>query len=220
MVAVMLFVGGGVLAVQRGIDALRHPHEVTNFVASFLVLGIAVVLESLSFRIARREFNRERGSRRLWRSLRSTKDTSVLVVLFEDSAAIVGLVIAGTGLMLTILTGTALWDGVASILIGGLLGLVAVLLASETKELLVGEAATRADRSAIRGAVLSVGDVEAVGRLLTMHLGPEEVLVNVEVGLQDGLTGEEVTAAVGRIESAIRGVVPEAGDIFVESVHV
>jgi cation diffusion facilitator family transporter len=220
MVAVMLFVGGGVLAVQRGIDALRHPHEVTNFVASFLVLGIAVILESLSFRIARREFNRERGSRRLWRSLRSTKDTSVLVVLFEDSAAIVGLVIAGTGLMLTILTGTALWDGVASILIGGLLGLVAVLLASETKELLVGEAATRADRSAIRGAVLSVGDVEAVGRLLTMHLGPEEVLVNVEVGLQDGLTGEEVTAAVGRIESAIRGVVPEAGDIFVESVHV
>jgi cation diffusion facilitator family transporter len=220
MVAVMLFVGGGVLAVQRGIDALRHPHEVTNFVASFLVLGIAVILESLSFRIARREFNRERGSRRLWRSLRSTKDTSVLVVLFEDSAAIVGLVIAGTGLMLTILTGTALWDGVASILIGGLLGLVAVLLASETKELLVGEAATRADRSAIRGAVLSVGDVETVGRLLTMHLGPEEVLVNVEVGLQDGLTGEEVTAAVGRIESAIRGVVPEAGDIFVESVHV
>jgi cation diffusion facilitator family transporter len=220
MVAVMLFVGGGALAVQRGIYALRHPHEVTNFVASFVVLAIAVVLESLSLRVARREFNRERGSRRLWRSLHSTKDTSVLVVLLEDSAAIIGLVIAGAGLMLTVLTDTAVWDGVASILIGILLGLVAVLLASETKELLVGEAATRADRSAIRAAVLSVGDVEAIGRLLTMHLGPQEVLVNVEVDLQGGLTGEEATAVVRQIEDAIRGVLPEAGDIFVESVHV
>ena len=220
MVAVMLFVGGGVLAVQRGVDALRHPHEVTNFVASFAVLGIAIIVESLSLRVARREFDRERGSRRLWRSLRSTKDASVLVVLLEDSAAITGLLIAGAGLLLTIITDTAIWDGVASILIGALLGLVAVLLASETKELLVGEAATRADRSAIRAAVLSVGAVEAVGRLLTMHLGPEDVLVNVEVDLQNGLSGEDATAVVRRIEDAIRGVLPEAGDIFVESVHV
>ena len=220
MVAVMLFVGGGVLAVQRGVDALRHPHEVTNFVASFVVLGIAIIVESLSLRVARREFDRERGSRRLWRSLRSTKDASVLVVLLEDSAAITGLLIAGAGLLLTIISDTAIWDGVASILIGALLGLVAVLLASETKELLVGEAATRADRSAIRAAVLSVGAVEAVGRLLTMHLGPEDVLVNVEVDLQNGLSGEDATAVVRRIEDAIRGVLPEAGDIFVESVHV
>jgi cation diffusion facilitator family transporter len=220
MVAVMLFVGGGVLAVQRGVDALRHPHEVTNFVASFVVLGVAIIVESLSLRVARREFDRERGSRRLWRSLRSTKDASVLVVLLEDSAAITGLLIAGAGLLLTIITDTAIWDGVASILIGALLGLVAVLLASETKELLVGEAATRADRSAIRAAVLSVGAVEAVGRLLTMHLGPEDVLVNVEVDLQNGLSGEDATAVVRRIEDAIRGVLPEAGDIFVESVHV
>jgi len=218
MVAVMLFVGGGALAVQRGIDALRHPHEVTNFFASFVVLGIAVIIESLSFRVARGEFNRERGSRRLWRSLRSTKDTSVLVVLLEDSAAILGLAFAATGLVLTIVTGSAVWDGIASILIGVLLGLVAVLLASETKELLVGEAATRADRAAIRAAVLSVGDVESVGRLLTMHLGPEEVLVNVEVDMRDGFTGDGAAAAVRRIEEAIRGVLPEAGDIFVESV--
>ncbi len=220
MVAVMLFVGGGVLAVQRGIDALHHPHEVTDFGVNFVVLGVAVVIESLSFRVARREFNRERGSRRLWRSLRATKDTSVLVVLLEDSAAIVGLVIAATGLALTIVTGSAVWDGVASIFIGALLCLVAVLLASETKELLVGEAATRADRAAIRAAVLSVGDVESVGRLLTMHLGPDEVLVNVEVSLQDGFTGDGAASVVRKIEEAIRGVLPGAGDIFVESVNV
>jgi cation diffusion facilitator family transporter len=220
MVAVMLFVGGGVLAVQRGIEALRHPHEVTDFVANFIVLGIAAVIESLSFRVARREFNRDRGSRRLWLSLRATKDSSVLVVLLEDSAALIGLTIAGAGLGLTVITGSAAWDGIASILIGGLLGVVAVVLASETKELLVGEAADRFDRSMIRAAVLSVGEVEAVGRLLTMHLGPEEVLVNIEVDLRDGLTAREAEEAVRRIEEAIRSAMPEAGDIFVESVHV
>jgi cation diffusion facilitator family transporter len=220
MVAVMLFVGGGVLAVQRGIQAIQHPHVVTDFVASFVVLGVAVVIESLSLRIARREFNRERGTRRVWRSLRSTKDSSVLVVLLEDSAAIVGLLLAASGLVLTIVTGSEVWDGVASILIGILLGLVAVLLASETKELLVGEAATRADRSAIRAAVLSVEEVEAVGRLLTMHLGPEDVLVNIDVDLRDDLSSEDAIDVVHHIEEAIRSVLPEAGDIFVESVHV
>jgi cation diffusion facilitator family transporter len=220
MVAVMLFVGGAVLAIQRGVDALRHPHAVTEFVASFIVIGVAAILESLSLRIARREFNSERGTRRLWRSLRSTKDSSVLVVLLEDSAAIIGLTIAAGGLLLTIVTGSATWDGVASITIGVLLGAVAVVLASETKELLVGEAADRSDRAAIRGAVLSMDEVEAIGRLLTMHMGPQDVLVNIEVDLRDDLTGEEATDAARRIEAAIRHVLPEAGDIFVESIHV
>ncbi|NOY55118.1 MAG: cation diffusion facilitator family transporter [Actinobacteria bacterium] len=220
MVAVMLFVGGGVLAVQRGIQALQHPHEVTDFTVNFIVLGVAAIIESLSFRVALRHFNNERGSRGVWRSLRGTKDTAVLVVLLEDSAAIVGLLVAAVGLALTQITGSTIWDGLASIVIGILLGLVAVLLASETKELLVGEAADRSDRSAVRGAVLSVDEVEGIGRLLTMHMGPEEVLVNIEVDLRDDLTGEQVEAATRRIETAIRGVLPEAGDIFVESIHV
>jgi len=170
--------------------------------------------------VAVRHFNDERGSRGVWRSLRGTKDSAVLVVLLEDSAAIVGLLVAGSGLALTLITGSAVWDGLASIIIGILLGLVAVLLASETKELLVGEAADRSDRSAIRAAVLSVDEVEGIGRLLTMHMGPEEVLVNIEVDMRNNLTGEQVEGATRRIEAAIREVLPEAGDIFVEAVHV
>jgi len=219
MVAVMLFVGGGVLAVQRGIHALQNPHEVTDFLSNFIVLGVAVVIESFTFRVALNAFNAERGSRGAWRSLRSTKDSAVLVVLLEDSAAVVGLLVAAAGLAMTAVTGSAVWDGIASIVIGVLLGLVAVLLASETKELLVGEAADRSDRSAVRAAVLSVDAVEGVGRLLTMHMGPEEVLVNIEVDMRNDLTGEQVEAATREIESAIRDVLPEAGDIFVESVH-
>jgi len=220
MVAVMLFVGGGVLAIQRGIQALQRPHEVTDFISNFVVLGVAIVIESLSFRVALRHFNKERGSRGVWRSLRGTKDSAVLVVLLEDSAAIVGLVVVGAGLGLTQITGSTMWDGLASIVIGVLLGVVAVLLASETKELLVGEAADRSDRSAVRAVVLSVEEVEGIGRLLTMHMGPEDVLVNIEVDMRDNLTGEQVEAAMRRIETAIRGVLPEAGDIFVEPIHV
>lgn len=218
MVAVMLFVGGGVLAVQRGVHALQNPHEVTDFVAPLIVLGVAAVIESISFSVAARHFNAERGSRGVWRSLRATKDSAVLVVLLEDSAAVIGLLVAAAGLVLTMVTGSVFWDGLASIVIGVLLGVVAVVLASETKELLVGEAAGRSDRSAIRGAVLSVGSVESIGRLLTMHLGPDDVLVNIEVELRTGLTGEDVEAVTGQIESAIRSVLPEAGDIFVEAV--
>jgi len=219
MVAVMLFVGGGVLAVQRGIHALQNPHEVTDYLSNFIVLGVAVVIESLSFRVALKHFNSERGSRGVWRSLRGTKDTAVLVVLLEDSAAVIGLLVAAAGLAISLVTGSVVWDGIASIVIGVLLGLVAVLLASETKELLVGEAADRSDRSAVRAAVLSVDAVEGIGRLLTMHMGPEQVLVNIEVDLRNDLTGEQVEAATREIETAIRDVLPEAGDIFVESVH-
>ncbi|GBD85525.1 ferrous-iron efflux pump FieF [bacterium BMS3Abin02] len=220
MVAVMLFVGGGVLAIQRGVQALQRPYEVTDFISNFVVLGVAIVIESLSFRVALRHFNNERGSRGVWRSLRGTKDSAVLVVLLEDSAAIVGLTVAGAGLALTRITGSTMWDGLASIVIGVLLGIVAVLLASETKELLVGEAADRSDRSAVRAVVLSVEEVDGIGKLLTMHMGPDEVLVNIEVDMRDDLTGEQVEAVMRRIETAIRGVLPEAGDIFVEPIHV
>ena len=216
MVAVMLFVGGSVLAIVRGIDALRHPHEVSNIGINFAVLGLAVVIESFAFRVALRQFNYQRGSRRLWKAVRETSDTTVLVVLFEDAAAMTGLVIAGAGLALAWLTGNSAWDAVASIAIGLLLAVTAVFLAIETKALLVGEAATRRDRAAIRAAVLSIPAVVGIGRLLTMYMGPESILVNIDVDLADGLTDVEVERAVDDVEAAISGVLPQASEIFVE----
>jgi cation diffusion facilitator family transporter len=216
MVAVMLFVAGGVLAVQRGIDAIQHPHEISSFTPNYVVLGVAFLIEAFAFRVAFRHFNAVRGSRGMWRSVRETKDSAILVVLLEDSAAMLGLIFAVVGLAIAQATEDEIWDGVASVTIGILLGVVAVVLAIETKQLLVGEAAGRRDRAAMRMSVLSLPEVESLGRLLTMHMGPEEVLVNLEVDLVDGLTDREVERIIDRIESEIRKVLPGAANIFVE----
>lgn len=216
MVAVMLFVAGGVLAIQRGIEALQHPHEISSFATNFIVLGSAIVIEGFTFRVALIQFNKVRGSRGMWRSIRESKDSALLVVLLEDSAAMLGLVFAVVGLALAWATGNDIWDGVASIAIGILLGLVAVLLATETRQLLIGEAAGRRDRAALRMAVLSLPEVETVGRLLTMHMGPDEILVNLDVDLVDGLEDRKVEQVIDMIESEIRNVLPEANNIFVE----
>jgi cation diffusion facilitator family transporter len=216
MVAVMLFVAGGVLAVQRGIDAIQHPHEISSFLPNYLVLGVAIIVEGFTFRVAFIQFNVVRGSRGMWRSMRETKDSALLVVLFEDSAAMLGLIFALVGLVIAQTTGNDVWDGVASIAIGILLGVVAVMLAIETKQLLVGEAAGRRDRAAIRMSILSLSEVERVGRLLTMQMGPEEILVNVEVDLVDGLADHQVEKAIDQIEQGIRRILPGAANIFVE----
>ncbi len=216
MVAVMLFVGGSVLAVRHGIEAIRHPHEITNPLINFVVLGIAMAIEGAVFWIALKHFNEERGSRSVWRSVRVTKDTSTLVVLLEDSAAMLGLLLAFVGLGLSLVTGNAVWDGIASLAIGALLGAVAWILAVETKALLIGEAASRSDRASMRLRILSVPQVESVGRLLTMHMGPDEILVNIDVDLVDGLAADDVESAIDRVEAAIREVLPEANNIFVE----
>lgn len=216
MVAVMLFVAGGVLAIQRGIDAIQHPHEISSYTVNYAVLGAAIIIEAFTFRVAFKQFNAVRGSRRMWRSMRETKDSALLVVLLEDSAAMLGLFFALIGLAIAQMTGNEVWDGVASIAIGILLGVVAVVLAVETKQLLVGEAAGRRDRAALRMSVLSLPEVESVGRLLTMHMGPEEILVNVEVDLIDGLADHQVERAIDQIESGIRRILPGAANIFVE----
>lgn len=216
MVAVMLFVAGGVLAVQRGVDAIQHPHEISSFTPNYVVLGVAILIEAFSFRVAFKHFNAVRGSRGMWRSVRETKDSALLVVLLEDSAAMVGILFAVFGLAVAQASGNVIWDGIASIAIGILLGGVAVLLATETKQLLIGEAAGRRDRAALRMAVLSLPKVENVGRLLTMHMGPEEILVNLEVDFVDGMADHDVEQAIDDIESEIRKVLPRASNIFVE----
>jgi cation diffusion facilitator family transporter len=213
MVAVMLFVGGAVLSFQEGLARLRHPEEIESYTVSFVVLGLAMLFETPAFLLALRVFNEGRGSRGIWEHVRESKDTTLLVILFEDSAALVGLTVATTALVVARLTGQPRWDGAASVVIAFLLVAVAFVLAFETKGLLVGEGASRRDRAAIRAAALGVPEVAGLGRVLTMHLGPEEILVNLEVSLDSGVGGEEV---LDRVEAAIREAVPEATRIFVE----
>lgn len=194
MVAVMLFAGGAVLAFRPGIDALREEHHIETLVPSLLSVSIAI--ESVSFGIAVREFNRIRQSRDLWRSIRDSKDASLIVVLLEDTAALLGLVVALAGTALVAATGAGQWDGIASLVIGVLLAVTAVVLAVETKALLIGEAASREGRASIRTALLAMDEVETVEGLQTMQLGPTDSLVDVEVDFRDGLTGFQLEQAI------------------------
>lgn len=217
MVAVMLFVGGSVFSIQHGVNALRQPHAVESFGVSVAVLSGAILFEAGPLVVAVREFNRVRGSRALWRTLRDTKDAPLLVVLFEDSAAVTGLVVALVGVVASHLTGNPRWDALASILIGVLLAVVAFFLAFEIKGLLIGEAAGRRDRATIRARVLAHTNVTGVDRLLTMHMGPEDILVNLDVQLVKGLSGEEVHQTIEDVEEAIQTALPAARNIFVET---
>jgi cation diffusion facilitator family transporter len=218
LVAVMLFVGGGVVAFMEGLNRLRHPqpHE-GGLALNLIVLGVAALFEiAVAFRAALKEFNRRRGSRSLVRTVREGKDPALLVVLFEDSVAVLGLVVASAGLLVAEWSGAPQWDAVASMVIGVLLGLTAWILAVETKGLLVGESAGREVRSAIRAAAASVPGVEKVDRLLTMHLGPDEILVNMDLVVEEGLSEADSEEIVRRVEEEIRRLVPEATRVFVE----
>lgn len=218
LVAVMLFVGGGVVAFMEGLTRLRHPRPHEGGLAfNLAVLGVAAFFEiTVAFRAALKEFNRRRGSRSLVRTVREGKDPTLLVVLFEDSVAVLGLAVAAVGLVLAEWTGAPQWDAAASMAIGVLLGLTAWILAVETKGLLVGEAAGRDVRSAIRAAAASVAGVERVDRLLTMHLGPDEILVNMDLVVEAGLSEAESEGVVERVEEEIRRLVPQATRVFIE----
>ncbi|MEA3511247.1 MAG: cation diffusion facilitator family transporter [Actinomycetota bacterium] len=221
MVAVFLFVGGSALSVATGINRIRSPHEhgEGGLWFSLGVLAIAALFEGfIAFRPALKAFNEQRSGRTMTKMIKESKDPSLLVVLFEDSAAIVGLVIAAAGLIAAELTGNGLWDGVASVLIGVLLGGVAWFLAIEMKSLLIGESATREDRAKIRAAVLSVGEVRTIDRLLTMQLSPEEILVTMDLDFDGGIGGDDIERAIVEIEQEIAKAVPTATRIFVEPV--
>jgi cation diffusion facilitator family transporter len=216
IVAVMLFVGGAVWSIYNGWQRIIHPgeHHGDGLIFSLVVLAIAAFFELfIAFRPAVKEFNAVRGSLGVWRTIRDSKDPALIIVVFEDAAAVVGLVIAAAGLIITEMTGNPVWDGAASVLIGLVLGSVAWIIAREMKALLEGEAASRADRTAIRVAILSVGEVNHVDQILTMQLSPNEILVTADVAFDDGV--DEVDA-IEAVELSIVSAVPNATRIFIE----
>ncbi len=220
MVAVVLFVGGSVLSVLPGIDRIRNPESSDEgYWLAMGVLVIAAVFEgSIALRPALKQFNAERAGRSIPRSIQESKDPSLVVVVFEDVAALIGLAVAAVGLTLSRITGNGLWDGLASVLIGLVLAGVAWFIATEMKSLLIGESATREERSRIRAATLGVDEVQRIDRLLTMQLAPEEILVNMDVAFDDGLDTDQLEAAIRHIEGVIEEAVPSARKVFIEPV--
>jgi cation diffusion facilitator family transporter len=215
VVALVLFSLGAVFALFEGVDKLIHPHTVEDPVWAFAVLGVAAVLESSSIRTAIREARPERGDRSWWRFIRDSKSPEIPVVLLEDFGALIGLAFALVGVALATITGDGAFDAVGSIAIGLLLGAIAILLAVETKSLLIGEAATPAERDAICSVIEGSPEVRRVIHLRTEHLGPDDLLVAAKI---DFVTGSvtELARAIDAVEARLRERVPKARLVYFE----
>ena len=217
VVALLIFAVGSGVSIYEGVLKLLDPHPLTSVYVNYIVLALAIVFESVAWYIAYREFQRRKGSRSLWRGIRASKDPSIFAVLLEDTAALLGLVIALVGIFLGEYLGIPELDGVASILIGLLLAAIAIILAIETKGLLVGESA---DPKLVERLQLTAGKSEGVrqvNEVLTMHLGPRDILLNISIEFEDRLSAEELEDEIERMEQRIRKAIPEVKRIFVEA---
>jgi cation diffusion facilitator family transporter len=220
LVAVLIFFVGALFSIYHGVTALLHADEGghESFLISYVVLGVAFVFETIALTIAFREFRhaaREVGHS-FFEHFRLTRNTTMKVPLYEDAAALMGVVIAASGLFLVQLTGNALFDGIASIGVGVVLLVVAWELGRDSRALLLGEAVLPEDRELIREVMLSFPEITNVFRLLTMHLGPSDVLVNAEIHLADGLDTDEVEDLLERVTRKVRDEVPEVKQTFIE----
>jgi cation diffusion facilitator family transporter len=216
LVAVILFTLGGVFAIYEGVHKLQHPEDITSPAVALAILGVAIVLEIFSFRTAIVEANKIRAGSNWVQFVRRTKSAELAVVLMEDLGALVGLMLALTGVSLALATGDPRWDGYASIAIGVLLGLIAVTLGVEMRSLLIGESASSRDIEAINGAIAATPGVGRAVHMRTQHLGPEELLVAVKVTLEPDVTMRDLAKAINDCEAAIRAAVPAARVIYIE----
>jgi cation diffusion facilitator family transporter len=216
IVAVSIFGIGGGMSIYEGVIHILHPRPLGSATVNYIVLALAAVFESLSFSVAWRAFRGSRGSRRTLAAIHHGKDPSLFTVLFEDTAALLGLAVAFLGVFLSHRLHMPVLDGAASVGIGLILICAAGWLAYESKSLLVGEAADPELVNAIREIALADPAVVGLGVVLTMHLGPDDVLLNIEVQFTPGLPAEEIHTAVHRIEERITGPYPEVSRIFIE----
>ena len=214
VVALMIFAFGGAVSIYEGWRKIAAPEPVERAWVNFLVLGASVVFEGLSFRIALREFRRSHQGEPFWQAVRASKDPGVFAVLLEDAAALAGLAIALVGLGLAEWLDWPALDGVASIGIGLLLVLTAAFLANETRSLLTGEAASPRLVAEVRATLMADTRVKAVEEVLSMHLGPAEVLMGVTIDLADNLPGAGVEQAAQELSRAIEERHPEVTRIF------
>lgn len=217
IVAIALFGIGGGMSAYEGISHLLRPHALADPTWNYLVLGIAFVFDGSSWVIALRELLPAIRKDGLRKTLLGTKDPSVLTILCEDSADLIGILVAFCGVYLGHRLHSPRADGIAAVVIGLVLAAVAVFLVYQSKRLLLGESADPEVVESIRAAARAVPGVTQVGRPLTMHFGPDEILLNLEVRFLHNLSAPELTAAVDHLERTIRGKHPEIRRIFIEA---
>jgi cation diffusion facilitator family transporter len=217
VVSIVLFTVGGLFALYEGYHKVRHPSPIVEWQwVAIVVLLVALVLEALSFRTAVQETAKVRGGTTWVGFVRHSRIPELPIVLLEDLAALVGLVLALLGISLTLITGDGTYDGIATIGIGALLGSIAVVLAVEMKSLLIGESATPEHVRLIETAVLGDDAIERIIHMRTLHLGPEELLVAAKVGVPSATTAADLAQAIDSAEARIRAAVPIARVIYIE----
>lgn len=229
IVAILIFGVGGGISIYEGVLHVLHPGplemETYTFVGitlagptlNYIVLGLGVIFEGQAWIAALRAFSHLKGEKPYWQAVRESKDPTTFAVLFEDSAALAGLIVAALGIFLTHQLGMPVLDGVASITIGVILCVVATLLIYEAKDLLLGESVDPAVRADIRRLAAQDEAVENVVRILSMHLGPHDVLLTIDLEFRDELSADDLEAVIDRIERSIRDEHSDVTHIFIEA---
>jgi cation diffusion facilitator family transporter len=217
IVSIVLFSVGGLFALYEAWHKLADPHPIEKWHwVPVVVLSVAIVLESFSFRTAIKESNLVRGKASWVQFVRRARAPELPVVLLEDLGALIGLIFAFFGVVLTLITDDGVWDGIGTAAIGVLLVAIAIVLALETKSLLLGESATDEDVAKIEQAIMSGPEVERIIHMKTLHLGPDELLVAAKIAVRENETGEQIARHINETESRIREAVPIARAIYLE----
>ena len=217
VVAILIFAGGAGISAYHGIEKILHPEPLENAYINYIVLGLAMVFEAVAWWIAFKAFRATKGELGYFEAVRRSKDPALFTVLFEDSAAMLGLVVAFIGIALGQALDMPVLDGVASVLIGVILALTAALLAYEAKGLLIGEGVAPEVKRGIEAVISEQAGIVRLNELRSMHLGPEEVLLTVSVDFGSDLSADEVERTISEMEQTIKARYSEVRRVFIEA---
>ncbi|NVN92202.1 MAG: cation transporter [Desulfuromonadales bacterium] len=216
VVAMVLFAGGAGLSLYKGIAHLVSPAPIKSSYVNFVVIGLALIFEGATWYIAMREFAKSKGAWGYIQAVHRSKNPAIFIVLLEDSAAILGLVVAFLGILLNQITGNPVYDAAAAVIIGLILAGTALVLAYETKSMLIGESANGEVVQGIREIAGSCREIKKVNEVLTMHVGPDFILVNISVDFVDPILATDVEVSVAGLDRAIKQAFPRVKRIFIE----
>lgn len=217
VVAILLFGLGSGISIYEGVSKIKYPNPVTDPFINYIVIGFAIFFETIAFSVAYRELGKTKGSQSLIKAIRASKDPTIFTVLFEDFAALLGLIVAGVAIYLGDVLNLPILDGIASIIIGLILAITASILAFECKGLLCGEAANERVVYGIRQILKEESNVLHINEVLTMHLGPQDILLNISLDFEDGISSIEVEETISRMEGNIKNQFPEIKRVFIEA---
>lgn len=220
VVAILIFAVGAGVSMYEGIHKLHATDPIRSPMINYIVLGLAMIFEGVAWGIAFKAFNRQRGNRGLFQAIRRSKDPTVFTVLFEDSAAMLGLVFAFIGVACSQYFGNVIFDALASIGIGLILAITAALLAYESKGLLIGEAASASVVRDIRDIINRNTDVLSINEILTMHFGPRDILLTLSLDFVDGISAGRVEDVISILEQEIKTKAPQITRVFIEAQSI